>query len=122
MDLQLAVAAVGEYTVVSVDGDVDMMTAGHLDTELVGLLRGGDRELVLDLRKVEFMDSAGLSVLVSANRRAGLLGGSFRLAAPCATVARVLAVSCLDRALAVFATIEEALAARLPRTWPAPSM
>jgi anti-anti-sigma factor len=121
MDLQLDVATCGEYTVVSVDGDVDMMTAGQLDTELVGLLRGGDRELVLDLRKVEFMDSAGLSVLVSANRRAGLLGGSFRLAAPCSTVARVLAVSCLDRAVAVFATIEEALTARLPRTAPMPS-
>lgn len=51
--------------VVKVCGEVDLCTAPDLATELDRALQG-QVEIVVDLDKVEFMDCAGLRVLVDA--------------------------------------------------------
>jgi anti-anti-sigma factor len=53
-----------------------------LREHLLGLLRPGASRLVIDLSGVTFCDASGLAVLVGVARRAGLLGGVLRLAAP----------------------------------------
>jgi anti-sigma B factor antagonist len=50
---------------VKVSGEVDLSTAPALAQELRHALQG-DRRVVVDLEKVEFLDCAGLRVLLSA--------------------------------------------------------
>ena len=64
----------GERQVV-VDGEVDMATAPALDKELARH-RGG---VVVDLRKVPFMDSSGIHVLLAHKLRLEEAGGHLRL-------------------------------------------
>ena len=64
----------GERAVV-VDGEVDMATAPALDKEL-SRHRG---RVVVDLRRVPFMDSSGLRVLLKHKARLDGLGGQLRL-------------------------------------------
>ncbi|WP_448613422.1 STAS domain-containing protein [Modestobacter sp. URMC 112] len=74
-DVQATAAPAG--WVVTVRGDVDAGTAPRLGDLLLDVLsRPGTADVVLDLREVTFLDSAGLTALVAthqAARRAGRL-------------------------------------------------
>jgi anti-anti-sigma factor len=67
-------------TVVAVFGEVDLATSGQLEAALQGLA-AQKRTAVLDLSRVEFIDSSGIGVLVRATRDAQRDGWSFLLAA-----------------------------------------
>jgi anti-anti-sigma factor len=72
--------------------------------------------LIIDLSAVEHADASGLAVLVGSRRRARLLGGSLRLAAPSPQVARVLSATGMNRHLDIFPTVRAAITGqpRLP--------
>jgi anti-anti-sigma factor len=93
-------------------GDLDLASAPALREEFLGLLGPGASRLVIDLSAVGHADASGVAVLVGAGRRAVLLGGWLRLAAPAPAVIRVLAVTGLNRHLATFATVGEAITGR----------
>ncbi len=98
-------------TIVRLDGALDVAAAPALRERLIGLLHTGTPLLVLDLSRVPSCDSAGLAVLVGAERRARMLGIAMRLAAPSVPVAKLLRLTGLDRNLAVYPDLHGALAA-----------
>lgn len=95
-----SVAAAGIITV-SVRGEIDLLTAPPVGTALVAAQQHAPAVL-LDLREVGFLGSAGLSVLVDAARRAGDRQGRFAVLVTAHAVARAIEVTGLDSALAVF--------------------
>jgi anti-sigma B factor antagonist len=82
----------------------------HLRERLIGLLHPGTRLLVLDLSRVSSCDSAGLALLIGAQRRARVLGIVMRLAAPSVPVAKLLRLTGLDRSLTICPDLRGALA------------
>ena len=97
-------------TVVRVRDALGVAAAPALRERLIGLLRPGMRLLVLDLSRVPSCDSAGLAVLIGAQRRARLLGIVLRLAAPSPPVAKLLRLTGLDRSLTICPDLSSALA------------
>ena len=93
-------------------GELDIASAPVLREELLGLLRPGVSRLVIDLSSVTYADASGIAVLVGTGRRAKLLGGWLRLASPAAEVAKVLSATGLNRHLAIFGTVEDAITGR----------
>ena len=69
----------GTPAVVAFDGDLDLETAPQLRQQLLELLDRGRSDLVVDLAGCSFLDSAGLSLLLSTARRCEELGGSLRV-------------------------------------------
>jgi anti-sigma B factor antagonist len=57
-------------TRIEFSGDLDISTAGALRDEILDAKAGGSSRLLVDLTGVEFMDSVGISLLVSAHNRA----------------------------------------------------
>ena len=102
------------YTIVSISGEIDFARAPVVREHLLGLLRPGASQLVVDLSGVTFCDASGLAVLVGVARRAGLLGGALRLAAPAPLVSTVLRLTGLDSRFEIFAAVPEAIG--VPRT------
>jgi anti-sigma B factor antagonist len=98
--------------VVTLGGKLDITSAPALRERLLGLLRPAAGQLVIDLSAVRYADASGLAVLVGTQRRAVLLGGTLRLAAPQPEVASVLTVSGLGRHLDVYPTVRAAIAGR----------
>jgi anti-sigma B factor antagonist len=98
-------------TIVRLRDALDVAAAPALRERLIGLLRPGMRLLVLDLSRVPSCDSAGLAVLIGAQRRARLLGIVLRLAAPSLPVVKLLRLTGLDRSLTVCPDLSSALAA-----------
>jgi len=107
----LSVRRQDDYTVVTISGEVDIASAPELREQLLGLLRPGASRLVVDLSGVTFCDASGLAVLVGVARRARLLDGAMRLAAPVPLLATVLRLTGLDSRFEIFATVPEALGA-----------
>jgi anti-anti-sigma factor len=78
--------------------------------KLLGYLQHGGRWLIIDLSGVNYCDAFGLAVLLVTDRRARLLGGGLRLAAPTAVATDALCVSGLHRHFAIYPTTEAAVA------------
>jgi anti-anti-sigma factor len=97
------------FTIAAPVGDLDIACAPTLREQLLGVLRAQACLLVIDLSKVSYCDASGLAVLVSTARRARLLGGVLRLAAPAPPVAAALRVTGLDRQFDVFSTVPAAI-------------
>ena len=112
MDLVLSTAKVDDLAVVSVGGEVDLDTASQLGDHALEAVRDVSPHVVLDLTGVTFMDSTGLKVLLSVQRRAELAGGSFGVAGPSRSVRKILALTGLDQTFAIYDTADEAVAAR----------
>ncbi len=97
------------HIITTLCGELDIASAPALRDQLLDLLCPATSRLVLDLSAVSYADASGLAVLVGTGRRAGLLGGFLRLAAPAPAVTRVLSLTGLHRQLEVFPTIQAAI-------------
>jgi anti-anti-sigma factor len=94
--------------VLSVVGDVDIAAAPRLVTHAADALRQGARALVLDLRAVRFMDSAGLAALLNVLRRTTAVDGELVLAELQPQVRRLLADTRVDQHFAIAETVQDA--------------
>jgi len=99
----------GAHTIAALSGELDIACAPALREQLLGLLRPAASRLVIDLSQVSYADASGLAVLVGTGRRAGLLGGYMRLAAPTPGVANVLRITGLRLRLDIFPTVQAAI-------------
>jgi anti-anti-sigma factor len=105
----------GGYVIAALSGELGIASAPALRDQLLRLLRAASH-LIIDLSAVEHADASGLAVLVGSRRRARLLGGSLRLAAPSPEVARVLSATGMNQHLDIFPTVRAAITGqpRLP--------
>ncbi len=99
-----------EALVIEVSGELDLASSPELERELE---RGTASEaplLIIDLRKLEFMDSTGLSVVVRAHQRATQGGKRFAIVKGPQQVQRLLSLTGVAERLTVVDTPEELLA------------
>ncbi|QBI51907.1 Anti-sigma-B factor antagonist [Streptomonospora litoralis] len=82
-------------------GEIDLYTAPQLRSGLVDALDDGARRLVVDMSRVEFCDSTGMSVLLSVMKRAREKDGDLELVAPKPAVRKILEVTGLDAVFTV---------------------
>jgi anti-sigma B factor antagonist len=116
-DLASSTEIVAGVPVVTAPAAIDISNGSLLRAILLRASAGGHPTVVLDLRATDFCDSAGLSVLVRAHRRALAEGGELRLVVTTPQVARILEVTGLDRWLPCYASLTEAVApGPLPRS------
>jgi len=99
--------------VVALVGEHDTYSAQRLENELAVLLEEG-RRIVVDLRDASFIDSTTLSVLLVGRQRAERASLGFALLLPDrmhTEVHRILDLTGLGPAFAIFGKLDEALAA-----------
>lgn len=84
-------------TYVRLTGELDLETAPYLGRCLDDLLTGACSQLIVDLRQVSFMDSAGLAVLAAARSTAARTERTLKLVRGQSQVERLLAISGLDQ-------------------------
>jgi anti-sigma B factor antagonist len=68
-----------ERAVVALAGELDLSVAAHVAATAEELLDVGFAHVVIDLRELSFLDSAGVHALVSAHRSAGRRGAALSL-------------------------------------------
>ena len=102
MELNVSSRFHDDHTTVTISGEIDLYTAPRLHSELGAVLADGmPTRVVIDMSGVEFCDSTGMNVLLSAMKRLRERGGSLELAAPRSPVRRILQVTGLDTVFSV---------------------
>jgi anti-anti-sigma factor len=99
--------------IVALVGEHDAYSADRLESELAVLLEER-RNVVVDLRDTEFMDSATLGALLAAQRDGGKANLGFTLVLPGRSytqVSRLLELTGLASAFAIYDTLDDALSA-----------
>ena len=105
----LSVSIQAGYTIATISGDLDIACVPVLREQLLGVLGPHANRIIIDLSGVTFCDASGLALLVGIGRRARLLDGVLRLAAPAPSAATVLRLSGLDLHFQIFATLWAAI-------------
>ena len=100
--------------VISLAGSLDALTANQAGRYIGAQLDGGQRQVVLDLHRVDFMSSSGVRVLLQMLRQSRGMGGDLRLAAPQPGVQRTLEISGLVPVFQVYPSAEGALRSFAP--------
>jgi anti-anti-sigma factor len=80
-------------TVLELAGEVDLLTVSRLATGLDEEIRHGDRDVIVDLRPVQFIDSSGLHALLGAQRRLARQGRGLAIICAPGPVLRVFELS-----------------------------
>jgi anti-anti-sigma factor len=94
--------------VLAVSGEVDMLSATQLAEAIHTALGPGPAALIVDLTKVEFLASAGLSVLVNAQAEAAP-STRFTVVADGPATSRPIKLMGIDTVLALHRTLDNAL-------------
>lgn len=100
----------GDLLIATVHGVIDLLSTGPLQEQLNTALNHGVTRVVLDLAEVTFVDSTGLGLLVSLERRTHGAGGWLRLVNPHPQLSRMLRTTNLNQRLQVYASVESAAA------------
>jgi anti-sigma B factor antagonist len=95
----------GRTAVVAAPGEVDLTNADGLRDTLLGVLNAGALGLVVDMTATTFCDSAGISALTRATRRAVANDVTMRLVVTAAPVLRVLNLVGIDRLLEIHSSV-----------------
>ncbi len=107
--MEFSTESLGDDTVVvRGDGRLNMVSDPPMREVVTRAIEAGRPRVVVDLSRVQFMDSSGLGALISCLKSAREAGGDLRIVSPSAQVSMVLKLSNVDTILTPFASVEEA--------------
>ncbi len=112
MDLSLSTRTEGDRTIVEVGGEIDVYTAPRLREQLVDMVSEGKYHLIVDMEKVEFLDSTGLGVLVGGLKRVRAHDGSLSLVCTQERILKIFRITGLTKVFRIYDDVGEALTAR----------
>ena len=102
-------SARGDITLLTVRGSLDAKSAGELKPEVVSIGDAGAKKVIVDLDKLQLIDSSGVGVLISLFKRIRSAGGQVCFAGVKAQPKEVFRLLRLDRSLDICGTVDEAM-------------
>lgn len=90
--------------VLGLHGELDLVGAPRLQTEIEDPGFEKTAMVVLDLQNLQFIDSAGLRVILSAHERAQTRGQDFALTRSTQQVQRLLSIAGVDEHVSIIAS------------------
>jgi anti-sigma B factor antagonist len=111
MDLDIEFSQDGDACIVALKGEVDVYTAPALRERLIEASESGSLTVVVDMTGVDFIDSSGLGVLVSALKRVRENGGQMRIVTSKEPILKIFRITGLDRVFELSPTLPEAVGA-----------
>lgn len=112
MDLKLEHHTEDDLEVVEVEGEIDVYTAPRLRELLIDLVNKGHFNLVVNMEKVEFLDSTGLGVLVGGLKRVRAHDGSLDLVCTQERILKIFRITGLTKVFGIYDSVADAKAAR----------
>ena len=112
MDLRLDHHTQDGSEVVDVEGEIDVYTAPRLRELLIELVNKGHFRLIVNMERVEFLDSTGLGVLVGGLKRVRAHDGSLDLVCTQERILKIFRITGLTKVFGIHDTVDEAIEAR----------
>jgi len=108
--MKYAVDKQERYTVFKVlEENLNSMVAPDLKSEFVILFNEGVHNLIVDLSEVQYVDSSGLSAILTADRLWKELGSFILTGIGHPMVRKLIEISRIDTVLTIIPTVEESI-------------
>jgi anti-sigma B factor antagonist len=107
--MDIAEQHAGNVTIVEVKGRIDSNTAKMFGDRLDSLIKSGRARLVIDLRHIAYISSAGFRALLLAGRLAEETNGSLALCSLSDEAQRLFDLGAFTDLFAIYSTREEGL-------------
>ena len=111
MDLNIDTVKRDGSVVVSVAGEVDVFTAPKLRVQLNALVEQGERNIIVGLEGVDFLDSFGLGVLVAGLKRVKTHDGNLSIVCTQERILKIFRITGLTKVFPIHASVEESISA-----------
>jgi anti-sigma B factor antagonist len=109
--MNITTSTAGVATVIALEGSLmGGPDAAVLNTKLRELIDGGVRDVVLDLSRLQFMNSSGLSLLIGGASTLKNAGGALKLCGASDKITGLIKITRLEGVFESFPTIEAAVA------------
>ncbi len=108
--MQLHTERRGAVLVVGLQGSLDVITSPDAEKSMLAHIDGGDKNIVFDLAKLDYVSSAGIRMLLTVLKRLKTVNGNARFCALIKPVKQVFDIAGLSFRVSVFPTLDEALA------------
>ncbi len=101
----------GTASIVSAQGEIDLSTAAQFEAAIRAAENHNEREVIVDLCEVDFIDSSGLRVLILSSERLRDRGKELHVVCVAGAVRRVFDTAAINERFAIYESREEAIAA-----------
>ena len=112
MDLKLGHYSKDGIEVIDVGGEIDISTAPRLRELLIDLVSKDNYQLIVNLERVEFLDSTGLGVLVGGLKRVRAHDGSLDLVCTQERILKIFRITGLTKVFGIHETVDAAIEAK----------
>jgi len=99
----------GEIKILSLDGRLDSLSSGLLDTKLQEITESSAAKIIVDFSNLSFISSSGLRVLLSAGKKIKSTNGKLALSSLQEHVKEVFDVAGFTMLFSIFISLEEAI-------------
>jgi anti-sigma B factor antagonist len=109
MNLDLETSTHGSTSVITLRGEIDVYTAPRLRQALIDLVSQGGADIVVDMDKVDFLDSTGLGVLVGGLKRVKSNEGDLKLVITQDRIMKIFDITGLSKVFPIHDSLDAAL-------------
>src|SRR6266508_2726668 len=109
MDLEVEIGQRHGRSVIALRGEIDVYTAPRLREALIDQVEAGASDILVDMTRVEFLDSTGLGVLVGGLSRVKATGGSLEIVATDDKILKIFDITGLSKVFPIHASVDAAL-------------
>lgn len=111
MDLEITPELREGFLILHLEGELDTYNCGQLRSAIVERADQGQYRIIVDMARVDYIDSTGLGSLVGGLKRVSEHGGEMRIVCHNPQIVKVFEITGLDRIFSIYPTLEKALAA-----------
>lgn len=100
--MEIKISSAGEVKVVGLEGQFDSQNFSLAEMKIMDLIHQGVRKILLDFGKLEYINSAGLRILLMASKELKEVEGELRLCSPNKMVKEIFDYSGLEKIFNIF--------------------
>jgi anti-sigma B factor antagonist len=107
--LEIIIREAGSVPILELAGEIDLSTSPKLKQAVYEIIESGNKNIVLDLSRVKFMDSTGLGTLVAALKKTSMQGGTVKLICSNKALLKTFNLTGLDKVFLIYDNLWECL-------------
>lgn len=109
--LKISTSVVTGITILKIEGEMDLYTIGDFHKAFDDMIDSGTTNLVIDLLEVMYLDSSGLSALLSMHRKITSVNGCLSVVTSPdkKSITRIFEITRLNTVLKMFNTVDDAV-------------
>lgn len=107
--MQIESSKSGTSLIIKVIGQMDVLTAPDFQKVCDEFIAKGEKQLIVDMEKLEYISSAGLRNILSTGKRLKMEGGSISLSGPNEMISKILDISGFSSLFPIYDSIDAAV-------------